>query len=110
MGNTRHGFALPWFVNASRNIFGHVTRLPTYLTNPDEPGRERMCYSAKRLLDTARGNLDLKGREQVDRVPIRILYLRVALSPNRVPWRFDARATGLDHLAINAIDLRGGVT
>ena len=50
---------------------------------------------------------DLEWREQIDRVPIRILYLRVALSPNRVPGFFDARAASLDHLAMDSIDIGG---
>ena len=50
-------------------------------------------------------NSGLERSEQVDRVPIRILYLRVALLPDRVPWLLDARGSGINQFLVDAIDI-----
>jgi hypothetical protein len=52
----------------------------------------------------------LKGGEEIDRVPIWILYLRVALAPERVPRFLDPRGTGVDQLAVDAIDIVRRIT
>jgi hypothetical protein len=52
----------------------------------------------------------LKRGEQIDRIPVWIMYLRVALAPERVPRLLDTGGAGVDQLAVHAIDVVHRIT